>query len=125
MDQRGDEVHVSETEVSAGSKEGVVRWVLIIGTLLAVIALSAIWMFGAASQPEGDSSEYNVSNEIAAEENAAASDDGEPLTPAFGEDSGGTDASTAPDANQAPDAVPSTSADPNQNPGTDPRRTPQ
>ena len=110
MDQRGDEIHVSGTEASGGSKEGVVRWVLIIGLLLVVIAFAVIVFSGALSQPEGDSSEYNVSNEIAAQENAAAEDDGEPLTPAFGEDSGGTEANPAPDANQAPDSVPSASA---------------
>lgn len=50
MHNEGDEVHVNETEASGGSKEGVVRWVLIIGTLLAIGLLSAIWIFGAASQ---------------------------------------------------------------------------
>lgn len=50
MERRGEEVHVETTEASGGSKEGVVRWVLIIGTLLAIVLLSAIWMTGAAFQ---------------------------------------------------------------------------
>ncbi len=50
MHTEGDEIHVDETEASGGSKEGVVRWILIVGTLLAIILLSAIWIFGAATQ---------------------------------------------------------------------------
>ena len=65
--------HVTETEASGGSKEGVVRWVLIIGTLLAVILLSAIWIFGAASQNEVES-EVNVSDRIQAQDDAAGID---------------------------------------------------
>ena len=42
MHSDGNEVHVSETEASGGSKEGVVRWVLIISILLAIGLLSAI-----------------------------------------------------------------------------------
>lgn len=48
MRTEGNEVHVSEEEASGGSKEGVVRWVLIIGTLLAVVGLSVVWITGAA-----------------------------------------------------------------------------
>lgn len=50
MHRDGNEVHVSETEASGGSKEGVVRWVLVISLLAAIVLLSAIWMFGAATQ---------------------------------------------------------------------------
>ena len=73
MRSDGNETHVTETEASGGSKEGVVRWVLIIGTLLAVILLSAIWMFGAASQNEVES-EVNVSDRIQAQDDAAGID---------------------------------------------------
>ena len=73
MRSEGNETHVSETEASGGSKEGVVRWVLIIGTLLAVILLSAIWIFGAASQNEVES-EVNVSDRIQAQDDAAGID---------------------------------------------------
>jgi len=50
MHNDGNEVHVSETEASGGSKEGVVRWVLVVSLLAAVVLLSAIWIFGAATQ---------------------------------------------------------------------------
>ncbi len=115
MEQRGDEVHASETEASGGSKEGVVRWVLIIGTLLAIVLLTIVWTTGALVQDDGGDSEYNVSNEIAAEENAAEGQDGEPIAPAFGE------GDRAPDANQAPDAAPTASATPGDAPAGDPK----
>ena len=66
MERRGDEVHVETTEASGGSKEGVVRWVLIIGTLLAIVLLSAIWMTGAAFQ--GDVEEEATATGIIASE---------------------------------------------------------
>ncbi|NVD45809.1 hypothetical protein [Qipengyuania atrilutea] len=50
MHNEGDEVHVSEQEVSAGSKEGVGRWVLAIGTLLAILLLSIVWIIPAMTQ---------------------------------------------------------------------------
>lgn len=115
MEQRGNEVHVSETEASAGSKEGVVRWVLIAGILLVAIFFAIIVMTGALSQDDGPDSEYNVSNEVAAGENAAQSSDGEPIPPAFGEDGG-----DRPDSNQGPDAAPSTNATPGDAPAGDP-----
>ena len=49
MYKEGESVHLSEEEASGGTKDGVVRWVLIIGTLLAIVALSAIWITGAIS----------------------------------------------------------------------------
>lgn len=65
MEQRGEEIHASETEASGGSKEGVVRWVLIIGTLLAVVALTLVWVTGAAVQDEGADSRTSVENPAA------------------------------------------------------------
>ena len=67
MRSDGRETHVTETEASGGSKEGVVRWVLIIGTLLAVVLLSAVWIFGAATQDEVES-EVNVSDRMQVQE---------------------------------------------------------
>lgn len=72
MHQEGDSVHVSEEEASGGSKEGVVRWVLIIGTLLAIAALSIIWITGAATRDDPDADYANVSSRIAAQEDRAA-----------------------------------------------------
>ena len=72
MHTDGNEVHVSEEEASGASKEGVVRWVLIIGTLLAIIALSSIWIFGAAYRDDPDADNANVSAKVAAERARAA-----------------------------------------------------
>lgn len=72
MHSEGNEVHVSEEEVSGGSKEGVVRWVLIIGTLLAIVALSAIWIFGAATRDDPDADYVSVDRKIEAQEDRAA-----------------------------------------------------
>lgn len=47
MERQGSEVHVDEVEASGGSKEGVVRYILIIGTVLAIVALTITWMTGA------------------------------------------------------------------------------
>ena len=52
MHNEGDEVHIDETEASGGSKEGVVRWILGIGLVLAIALLSAIWIFGAFTQDD-------------------------------------------------------------------------
>ncbi len=49
MERKGDEVHIEETEASAGSKEGVVRWVLGASLILAVTILSAVWIVPAIS----------------------------------------------------------------------------
>jgi hypothetical protein len=109
MDQRGDEVHTSSTEATGASREGVVRWVLIIGLLLVVVLLSAIWITGSLSQDESDSHQ-NVSREINAQE-AADADAGEPIMPAPG------DATTSPAAPAHPDAQ----ATPGDAPAGDPR----
>lgn len=103
MEKRGDEIHVSETEVSGGSKEGVVRWVLIIGLILAVVALTLIWTTGALVQDEGADSETSVSQTIAAEKKAA-DDRGEPIAPAM----------------EGAEATPSAAATPGDAPAGDP-----
>lgn len=70
MHTEGQEVHVSEEEASGGSKEGVVRWVLVIGLILAIGALSAIWIFGAASSTDPNADNASVDAKIAAQEDA-------------------------------------------------------
>ena len=47
MPDEPDEPHYSEEQVSAGSKENVVRWVLGVSLLLVVIAMSAAWIIPA------------------------------------------------------------------------------
>lgn len=98
MDREGPEVHVTETEASGGSKEGVVRWVLIIGTLLAIVALTLIWTTGAAVQDDGADSETSVSNRIANDQ-AANEERGEPIAPpALATPSGAASPATPGDA---------------------------
>ena len=46
------EVHIEEQEASGGSKEGVVRWVLLISLLAAVLILSIVWIVGAMGENE-------------------------------------------------------------------------
>lgn len=54
-DERNREIHIDDEKASGGSKEGVVRWVLLISTLAAIIILSVILMTGALTQ--GDTEE--------------------------------------------------------------------
>src|SRR5690606_1379388 len=67
MERRGDEVHMNETEASGGSKEGVVRWVLIVGTFLAIAFLTIIWVTGALTQDEAES-QVSVERRIQAQQ---------------------------------------------------------
>ena len=54
MERHGEEVEVTTTEARGGSTPHIVRYVLAISLLLAIGALSIVWMTGAASsdQPE-------------------------------------------------------------------------
>ena len=102
MERRGEQIVESETEASGGSKEGVVRWVLIIGTLLAVIFLSVIWMTGALVQDDGPDSETSVSTRIQTQDNTV--DRGEPIAPTFDQSDAG--AGPAPQADATPGDAP-------------------
>ena len=46
MDRDGDEVHLNETEATAGAKAQGLRYVLGFSLLLVVIAMSAVWIIG-------------------------------------------------------------------------------
>lgn len=72
MRKENDSVRLSGEEASGGRKDGVVRWVLIAGTLLAIVALSAIWITGAASNQDPNADNVNVSAKIAAQKSEAA-----------------------------------------------------
>ena len=50
MERDGDEVHVTETEASGGSKPDVVRYVLGISLLLVVVLMSVIWIIGSTTR---------------------------------------------------------------------------
>lgn len=82
MHNDGNETHVSETEASGGSKEGVVRWVLVISLLGAIVLLSAIWMFGAATQGDVEE-EATVSGTM---ESAMDQEEGNQTDSIIGED---------------------------------------
>jgi hypothetical protein len=47
MERHGEEVHLGEDEASGGTKGHGVRWVLAIGLVLVIAAMSAIWITGA------------------------------------------------------------------------------
>ncbi|MDR7101405.1 hypothetical protein [Croceicoccus sp. BE223] len=49
MERHGDEVEVTTTEARSGSTPHVVRYVLIISLVLAIVALSIVWITGAAT----------------------------------------------------------------------------
>jgi len=64
MERRGNEVHVTDEEARAASTPHIVRYVLVISLVLAIIALSTIWMTGALNSPQG-SRTGDVTNQAA------------------------------------------------------------
>jgi hypothetical protein len=52
MDSRDEKVHLEKEEARAGSTPGVVRYVLLISLVLAIAALSLIWIVGAVKAPD-------------------------------------------------------------------------
>lgn len=79
MHTEGNEVHVSEEEASGGSKEGVVRWVLVFGLILAIGALSLIWITGALSSSDPNADNASVDAKIAAQKEADRANEEAPL----------------------------------------------
>ena len=67
MHKEGEEIHVTDTEASGGSKEGVVRWVLAGGLLLAIILMSLVWIIPALSTGDVEE-EGTVSGQISSME---------------------------------------------------------
>ena len=66
MAVQGDEVHTETDEARGGSTPHIVRWVLGISILLGIVLLSAVWIFGAATQ--GGIEEEATATGIAEEE---------------------------------------------------------
>lgn len=85
-------VHLDGEEASGGSKEGVVRWVLLGGLVLAIILLSITWIIPAMMQGDVEE-EATISGEISASEN-----DGDGTDSIIGTDSQVGDAQTELDA---------------------------
>lgn len=52
MERQGDEVHIETTEARGGSTPHIVRYVLAISLLLAVGALTLIWVLGATGSEQ-------------------------------------------------------------------------
>lgn len=66
--------HVETTEARAGSTSGTVRRVLILGTLLGIILLGAVWIFGAAGSND-ETHEATASERVADTQDAAQEGD--------------------------------------------------
>lgn len=52
MHKEGEEIHVNEQEASGGTQPHIVRYVLMFSLVLAIVAMSAIWITGAALTPK-------------------------------------------------------------------------
>ncbi len=52
MERHGEEVHITTDEARGASTPNIMRYVLVISLLLVIVALSAIWMTGAANAPQ-------------------------------------------------------------------------
>jgi hypothetical protein len=50
MEREGEEVHVTETEASAGSQPHIVRYVLGISLILVVVLMSLVWIIGSVTR---------------------------------------------------------------------------
>ena len=56
MHREGEEVHIETDEARGGSTPGVMRYVLVISLVLAIGAMSLVWIIGALGSGEGRSS---------------------------------------------------------------------
>jgi hypothetical protein len=65
---RDDNPRLDSTDARAGSREGVVRWVLLISLTLAIVALTAIWVTGALTQGPVESEGTSEGRQRAAQE---------------------------------------------------------
>jgi len=53
MERKGEEVDVTTTEARSGSTPHIVRYVLLISLVLTIVALTIIWVAGAARVDDG------------------------------------------------------------------------
>ncbi len=54
MERQGDEVHIETDEARGASTPHIVRYVLAISLLLAIAAMTFIWVTGAVTSDEGE-----------------------------------------------------------------------
>lgn len=53
MERHGDEIHVETDEARGGSTPHILRYILGFSLILAIAALSAVWITGALNAPQG------------------------------------------------------------------------
>lgn len=69
------QIRVDETDAKAGSNSGTLRWILLSSLVLAIIAMSAIWITGALSQDDVESEGTATGREeVVAEQQGDGSD---------------------------------------------------
>ena len=56
MERQGDEVHIETDEARGASSPNIVRWILAISLFAAIALLSLIWITGAATRGEPETS---------------------------------------------------------------------
>ncbi|MET1754266.1 hypothetical protein ABVV53_02140 [Novosphingobium sp. RD2P27] len=67
MENEGREVHIERNDARAGSTPHIVRYVLLIGLGLAIVALTVVWVTGAMNANQSGS-RYDDSVRAAAEQ---------------------------------------------------------
>ena len=82
MEKQGNEVHVDTDEARGGSTPNVVRWVLAISLLLAVVAMSAIWIIP-AMMTDDTAADATVADQYEEEQDNSGI---VPMDPEYGED---------------------------------------
>lgn len=100
MARPDEEIHIRDTEATAASKEGVGRWVLIFSTLIAIVLLGGVALFGGLSQGDVEE-EATVSGRIDSVENDSGQDG-----VLLGEDSGARELGAEEQADTALDTIP-------------------
>ena len=95
-----EEIHIRDTEATGASKENVGRWVLIFSTLIAIVLLGGVALFGGLSQGTVEE-EATVSGKISSVE-----DDGDNDGVLLGEESGAADLGADNTADTALDTIP-------------------
>ena len=68
-------VHRTAEEARGGSTNNIMRWVLGISLAAAIIAMSAIWIFGAASQSDAEDEANVATREAEASNDQTSSTD--------------------------------------------------
>lgn len=85
MEKHGDQIQLTTEEARAGSTPNVVRWVLGIGLLLAIVAMSLAWIIPSLYLGDNPANETDVSARINDARDEAADREGL-TTPPHGEE---------------------------------------